>query len=77
MKSVDEYNKYFGKDAKAEIVSKDEKRIVVRFSGHFCKTCGYHDYFDDFIGFFEEEGIELKAERIEEKADGAIVTFSL
>jgi len=71
------FNKYRSPEAKAKLLRLEEKEVVVDFTGTFCRTCGYYDYFDDLKIFLEERGIRAKILEIKEKIDGATVSFSL
>jgi hypothetical protein len=70
------FNKYRSPEANAKLIKFDNKKIVVDFTGTFCRTCGFYDYFDDLRIFLEEKGIKSKVSKIEEKENGAIVSFS-
>jgi hypothetical protein len=71
------FNKYRSPEAKTKLIKFDKKKIVVDFTGTFCRTCGFYDYFDDLKIFLEEKGIKSKVSKVEEKENGAIVSFSL
>jgi hypothetical protein len=70
------FNKYRAPEANAKLIKFDNRKIVVDFTGIFCRTCGFYDYFDDLKIFLEERGIKSKVSKIEEKENGAIVIFS-
>ena len=46
--AIAEYNKYHAPEAVASLIEVHEKSFLVKFSGPFCYTCGFYDYFDDF-----------------------------
>jgi hypothetical protein len=71
------FNKYRSPEANAKLIKFDKKKIVVDFTGTFCRTCGLYDYFDDLRIFLEEKGVKSKVSKIKEKENGAIVSFSL
>lgn len=48
-KTVEEYNRYRGSVARAEIVEIREGEVVLRISGTLCHTCGFRDYLEDFV----------------------------
>ncbi len=77
-KAVAAFNKYKGIEANAELVEFDEKHssFKVKFSGHMCFTCGFHDYFDDFRFELEDAGILSSIENTDEKEKYALVSFS-
>jgi len=71
------FNRYRSPEAKAEVVSFYKDSFKVKFSGAFCLTCGFYDYFDDMASFLEEFGIKAKIEKVRETEDGGIVEFKL
>ena len=72
---IDEFNKYRSPEAHAEMLAFDGNKITVRFTGHFCKRCGFYDYFDDLKFIFENNGIPIANMNISEVQDGAVVEF--
>lgn len=74
-KAVREYNKYRSPEATASIVLVDEKSIKIEFTGSYCVTCGFYDYFDDFRYTLEDLGIKSRMDEIAETDNGAVVTF--
>jgi len=76
-KAIEEYNKYRSPEAKARLVYYQKDKFLVEFSGYFCLTCGYYDYFEDLIYFLKEMGLKAKIEKIEEKENSTLVTFTL
>lgn len=32
----------------------DNGKLAFKFEGHFCLTCGLHDYFDDFVDILSQ-----------------------
>ncbi len=75
--AIRDFNKYRSPEANAKLLKFDKKEIIVDFSGTFCRTCGFYDYFDDLRIFLEEKGIKSKVSMVEEKENGAVVIFSL
>ena len=47
------------------------------FSGSFCLTCGFYDYFDDLAQLVGKRGYEVVASKVEELEDGALVEYQL
>lgn len=74
-KAIEEYNRYRVPEAKARLISFGEKSFEVEFTGPFCRTCGFSDYFDDFKILLEEIGLETKIAEIKEISEGALVKF--
>ncbi|MEM0456159.1 MAG: hypothetical protein QXE40_04255 [Nitrososphaerota archaeon] len=75
--SIEEFNKYRSPEANARLISFDKSIIKIEFTGPFCRTCGFYDYFDDLRIIFEEMGLKTEITLIEETEDGAIVDFKL
>ncbi|MEM2144862.1 MAG: hypothetical protein QW279_05845 [Candidatus Jordarchaeaceae archaeon] len=73
--SIKEYNKYRSPEATAKMISMDENSIRIEFTGPYCRTCGFYDYFGDFVYVLKDFGIESQMDEVEETEDGAIVTF--
>jgi superoxide reductase len=74
--AIQEFNRYRSPEAKAKLVRIDRNKFKVEFSGTFCNTCGFYDYFDDLKIILEDKGIKSKVSKIEEKEGWAIVSFS-
>jgi hypothetical protein len=76
--AIEEYNKYRRPEVTAELLKVGKESYRIRFTGGFCTTCGFYDYFDDFWILLEDEhNIESEVDDIEEILNGAEVTFSL
>ena len=75
--AVAEFNKYRSPEATARLVFSRGAKFEVDFSGHFCRTCGFYDYFDDFLIMLQEAGVVAKRSRVNERDDGALVEFRL
>jgi len=57
-RALNEFNKWHGSEAVAELVKLEGPSIVAELSGPFCRTCGLYDYFDD---------LKLELEKVLEK----------
>jgi len=55
----------------------NEEAFKMEFTGTFCYTCGFHDYFEDYQVLLEEKGLKTKITEIEETDEGAFVKFEL
>ena len=75
-KTIEEYNKYRTPEVIARLISIDNSKFRIEFTGHFCFTCGFYDYFDDFRFLLEEHKVKTKITEIEEIEEGAVVTFT-
>ena len=74
-KAIEKFNKYRSPEAHAELYSAEKDSFSIIFSGSFCRTCGFHDYFDDFRIFLEEMGVKTEIADIEEGDEVNIVRF--
>ncbi len=72
-----EYNRYHAPEAEARLVEISGDRIVVEFTGSFCATCGFYDYFDDLVYTLEDHGVRAYVEEVEETGDGAVVAYRI
>jgi superoxide reductase len=75
-KAVREYNKYRSPEANARIVSTDKGSFKIEFTGPYCRTCGFYDYFEDLVYVLEDFGVKSKIDEVSETDYGAIVSFS-
>ena len=76
-KAVNEFNKYRSPEAKVKLISIGKKSLKVEFTGIFCQTCGFYDYFEDFRLILEEKGLKTKTGKIKEVEEGANVEFEI
>lgn len=76
MKALKEFNKYRVPEVKARLDSIKDDTLVVEFTGSFCETCGFYDYFDDFKFILDDHGVTTEIDKIEEIYEGAVVRFS-
>jgi len=72
-----EYNRYRSLEAKARMAFAKDDRLNVEFTGSFCFTCGYYDYFDGLKILLEEKGLKNDITNIDETDEGAVVEFIL
>jgi hypothetical protein len=73
--AIEEYNRYMSPEVKAKLISINEKIFEINFTGTFCYTCGFYDYFDDYKILLEENELKTKITEIKEINEGANVTF--
>ena len=72
------YNDFRAPEVKAKLISSDGKTVHVEFTGSFCESCGFYDYFDDFIILLEDDfGLKTKIKEIKDLPEGAIVTYEV
>ena len=76
-KTIEKYNKYISPESIAKLVSLSRNSFKIEFTGTFCQTCGFYDYFEDFKYMMEEGGVKVEIEKIEETGNGAIVLFGI
>jgi len=73
-----EFNRLHNRELECALISADEEGFTVRFTGTFCTTCGFHDYFDDLQILLEDQHRLVTAiEEIDETAGGAHVRYVL
>jgi len=74
-RAVEEFNRYHGAEARVRVVKWFEDGFFAEFTGSFCLTCGFYDYFDDLAQLVEELGYRVGAVRVEEFEGGALVEY--
>lgn len=77
LEAIEEYNKYRSPESKARLVLMAGDVFKVEFTGSFCYTCGFYDYFEDYKFLLEDMGLITEITEIEELEEGAIVTFRI
>ncbi len=75
--AIGEFNKYHSPEANTKLVSMNDKSIKIEFTGTFCHTCGFYDYFDDYKILLEEKGLKAVIGEINEGDEKAVVTFEI
>ncbi|OYT64633.1 hypothetical protein B6U74_05115 [Candidatus Bathyarchaeota archaeon ex4484_205] len=75
--AIQEYNRYFSPEVNAQLLLLENDYFTVKFSGSFCQTCGFYEYFDDLRYIFEDHGIVAEIVEIREMEGGAEVKFRL
>lgn len=65
-KAVEIYNRYRAPEAFAEVIDIDNTEGVVymKFSGHFCVTCGVIDWIEDYIYILKDLGVDAEISRV-------------
>jgi len=74
--AISQFNKYHGREARAHLKRIEGNKIAVEFSGPFCFSCGYYDYFEDLLMELEDLGIKGRILEINEN-DYVEVVFSI
>jgi superoxide reductase len=72
-----EYNKYHSPETVANIITINKSSFEVEFTGPYCVSCGFYDYFDDYKILLKEHRVETKIIQIIEIEEGAIVKFKI
>ncbi len=70
-----EYNRYHSPEATGRLLAVKGRSFTIAFTGSFCHTCGFYDYFDDFTITLKEKGLTVEVDEVTERDDGALVTF--
>ncbi|MCW4040789.1 MAG: hypothetical protein NWE83_08585 [Candidatus Bathyarchaeota archaeon] len=73
--TINEYNKYHTPVVTAHLSEYDQLSYCILFTGSFCHTCGFYDYFDDLRFLLEDHGIHTTISEITETDTGAYVSF--
>ncbi len=76
-KAIREYNKHRSPEVAASLISIEGKKFKVEFTGPFCTSCGFYDYFDDFRYVLLDLGVKARITDIADVEDGAVVEFEL
>ncbi|HZD44206.1 MAG TPA: hypothetical protein VE134_09145, partial [Methanomicrobiales archaeon] len=73
--AIDAFNGYRNPWAKARLARRSNDAFWVEFSGCFCGTCSFYDYFEDLRHELEEGGLPVALERVSEKENCLTVEF--
>ncbi|ACB07918.1 hypothetical protein D9Q81_02900 [Candidatus Korarchaeum cryptofilum] len=76
-KAIERFNELRGRESLARLLEISGESIVVEFTGNFCRTCGFYDYFEDLRLLMEDYNVRTTIKVIEEFGDGSIVTYSI
>ena len=68
-KAIEIYNRFHSPEAVATLVKIDDGKVVVRFKGVFCYTCGVNDWIEDLKYVLEDLGIEAELINVMEGSD--------
>ena len=73
-----EFNKFRSPEVTAKLIRFNDGKLMLEFKGSFCNTCGFHDYFEDFIYEMKRlRNVELHIEQIRENGfQKFVVTYS-
>lgn len=74
-KAIEKYNKYRAPESNVKLEKIRNKHILLIFYGPFCKSCGIYDYFDDFIFFLRDFGLDGKIKYVKKFDNNFLVKF--
>jgi len=74
---VDEFNKHRHPEVTARLSILGKDFVDIDFLGTYCLTCGFYDYFEDFIEMLRDVGVETEIEHVEEFIGGATVQYRI
>ena len=75
--AINEYNKFHGSESVAKLLTLNETEFTLEFTGSYCYTCGFYDYFEDYQILLEDRGVKSTIVNIEETDAGAVVNFKI
>ncbi len=76
--ALHEFNRIRTREVEAKVVEHFDCGFKVFFSGSFCHTCGYYDYFEDLLYLLLDDfGIETEITDVSQEDEGDYVSFHL
>ena len=76
--ALHEFNRIRTREVEAKVVEDFDSGFKVFFSGSFCHTCGYYDYFEDLLYLLlDDYGVETEIIKVTQEEDGDYVSFQL
>ena len=75
--AVEEFNRTHGSEGQARLLEVSGDRFRVEFRGSFCLTCGFYDYFEDFVHLLRDCGVRAGVSAVEEFEGGAVVEYRI
>jgi len=76
--AIEEFNKYRDPLIVGRLIEIGEESFTMEFTGHFCRTCGFYDYFEDFqYEILDTMGLSTEMKEIDELPEGARVVYSI
>ncbi|MEM0027792.1 MAG: hypothetical protein QXT53_07975 [Ignisphaera sp.] len=76
-KAVEVYNRYRAPEAIASIVGIEGDYNIMRFSGHFCVTCGVIDWIEDYVYILRDMGVKAEITKLDYFAEDNFVLVKL
>lgn len=78
LSAINEFNKYRNPEIIAKLCEFEGESFKIEFTGTFCYTCGFYDYFDDFKYLLEDDfGLKTDIKEIIETNERVFVNFEL
>ena len=76
--AIPEFNRIRVPEVEATPKEITEEDFTVFFSGSFCTTCGYYDYFEDLLYLLlDDYGLKTEIVEIKQENEGDYVRFRL
>ena len=76
--ALHEFNRIRTCEVEAKVVEHFDGGFKIFFSGSFCHTCGYYDYFEDLLYLLLDDfGVETEITDVSQEEDGDYVSFQL
>ncbi|MCE4624417.1 MAG: hypothetical protein F7C35_00945 [Desulfurococcales archaeon] len=63
-RAISEYNRYRSPESTAKLLRIEGDKVIIRFEGPFCATCGINDWVEDMKFVMEDLGAEVVLEEI-------------
>lgn len=68
-KAIKLYNKHRAPESVAELLSITGNKVIIRFTGSFCHTCGVDNWVEDMMYVMEDVGLRAILEEYVEPLD--------
>ena len=76
--ALHEFNRIRTREVEANVVEHFDGGFKVFFSGSFCHTSGYYDYFEDLLYLLlDDYGVDTEITKVSQEEDGDYVSFLL
>ena len=76
--AIPEFNRIRVPEVEATPKEINDEGFTVFFSGSFCTTCGYYDYFEDLLYLLMDDyGLNTEIVEVKQENDGDYVSFKL
>lgn len=76
--AIPEFNRIRVPEVEANPVEVNDEGFTAFFSGTFCTTCGYYDYFEDLLYLLlDDYGVHTKISAVEHRDEGDYVKYAI